>query len=214
MTVNLSVHASIVDIRVDTPKASDVLFVDTNVWLWQTYGVSTNPKSEKAKRAYKKSIIYTGYLSQAIAHQAQLKYSSLILAELAHVIEKTEFDIFKRRQQIPSLQAKAYRHNYPNERESVATTVELAWSQVSMLASSADLTVDERLGNIALQRFQTQALDGYDLFLLEAISRADVDLVQVLTDDMDYACVPQIQVFTSNGLVIDQAAQQNRLVER
>jgi hypothetical protein len=162
----------------------------------------------------RKSREYSGYLVHAIPTGAKLKYSGLILAELAHVIEKTQWEIFKRRNNSPKLTAKEYRHNYPQERSVVAALVEGAWSQVTMLASSVDLTVDERLANIALHRFQTQALDGYDLFLLEAISRAALDTVQVLTDDMDYAVVPGIRVFTSNGLAIQQAAQQGKLISR
>ena len=214
MTVHLKIKADIIDIRTDEPQNTDVLFVDTNVWLWQTYGIPPDPKLGHGKRAYGKSLVYTAYLKHAIANGAQLKYSGLILAELTHVIEKTEFNIFKQRKRLHSLKAKVYRHNYPEERKAIAATVKLAWSQVAMMASSADLTVDEALANVALQRLQTQALDGYDLFLLEAIDRAVVNPVQVLTDDMDYACVPGIQVYTNNVLVLTQAASQGQLLDR
>lgn len=47
---------------------------------------------------------------------------------------------------------------------------------------------------------------------LEAISRAEAGQVKVITDDMDYAVVPGIQVFTNNGLVIQQATAQGKLL--
>lgn len=170
MTINLIVQADIVDIRSDVPQSDDVFLVDTNVWLWETYGNATLLARHKPS-ADRKSREYSAYLGRVIPAGAGLKYSGLILAELAHVIEKIEWEIFKRQNNFPKLTAKEYRHNYPQERSIVAAIVQGAWSQVTMLASSVDLT-------------------------------------------MDYAVVPGIQVFTSNGLAIQQAAQQGRLISR
>lgn len=214
MTINLTVRAEVVDIHSDTPQPNDTLFVDTNVWLWQTYGLPPESNPNRARRAEQKLRLYTGYLSSALVCGAELKYCGLILSELAHVIEKTEFDIFKRRNNLPSLQAKEYRHNYLDEHIVVAARVRFAWDQVTMLASSADLMVNARLANTAVSHFQSVALDGYDLFLLEAIRQTGISPVQVLTDDMDYATVPNIQLFTGNGLVIRCADEQGKLISR
>ena len=54
--------------------------------------------------------------------------------------------------------------------------------------------VDDTVTDASLARYQTQALDGYDLYLLEAMQKAN--LRQVLTDDGDFCTVPGIQVFT------------------
>jgi hypothetical protein len=147
MTINLTVRAEVVDVHSDTPQANDTLFVDTNVWLWQTCGLPPESNPNRARRAEQKLRLYTGYLRSALACGAELKYCGLILSELAHVIEKTEFD-------------------------------------------------------------------GYDLFLLEAIRQTGIRPVQVLTDDMDYATVPNIQLFTGNGLVIRCADEQGKLISR
>lgn len=50
--------------------------------------------------------------------------------------------------------------------------------------------------------------------MLEAISRAGAGQVKIVTDDMDYAVVPGIQVFTSNNSVIQLAIAQSKLVSR
>lgn len=211
MTINLSIQADVIDITTDTPRSEDVFLVDTNVWLWQTYGNATvNAKQNIIRRSRR----YSSYLGLALPVGAQLKYCGLTLAELAHVIEKTEYEIFKRQNQLKTLTVKQYRHNYPQEHQCMAAFVQLAWSQVTSLAASVDITVDSTLANAALQRFQNQSLDGYDLFLMEAISRAGVNKVQVLTDDMDYACVPGIELFTNNGLVLKEAAHQGKLIVR
>jgi hypothetical protein len=110
------------------------------------------------------------------------------------------------------LPLKEYRHNYPNERMNVVAEVQSAWSQVKALAVSVDLRVDDATTDAALNRFQTQAVDGYDLLLLEAISRAEAGKIKIITHDMDYAVVPDIQVFTTNNNVIQAANRQKKLL--
>ena len=90
----------------------------------------------------------------------------------------------------------------------------VAWSQVQALAVPVDLTVNDTTINAALTRFSTQALDGYDLMILEAIGQAGTEAIKVITDDSDYATVPDIQVFTSNNSVITAARLQGKLLQR
>ncbi|MBE9104914.1 hypothetical protein IQ229_08150 [Nostoc cf. edaphicum LEGE 07299] len=198
MVVNLRIQADIIDIKTDNPQQGDIFLVDTNVWFWQTYTKTS------------KFSIYVKYINQALLNGATLTYSGLILAELAHIIEKTEYEIYKKLYRF--LPLKEYRHNYPNERMNVVAEVQSAWSQVKALAVPVDLTVDDATTDAALNRFQTQAVDGYDLLLLEAISRAGAGKIKIITHDMDYAVVPDIQVFTSNNNVIQEANRQKKLL--
>lgn len=204
MAVNLNIQADIINIKTDTPQQGDIFLVDTNVWFWQTYsntgfGANTSKFSN-----------YLKYLNQALLNGATLTYSGLILAELAHIIERTEYEIYM--QSHGQLPLKEYRHNYPNERINVVAEVQSAWSQVKALAVPVNLTVDDETTDAALNRFKTQAVDGYDLLLLEAISRAEAGKIKIITHDMDYAVVPGIQVFTSNNYVIQAANIQKKLV--
>jgi len=75
-----------------------------------------------------------------------------------------------------------------------------------------DIQIDELVTNAALSRLSSQPLDGYDLFILETISRAGV--VKIITDDGDFVTVPGIQVFTANKNVIDTARNQRKLLQR
>ncbi|MBD2387344.1 hypothetical protein [Cylindrospermum sp. FACHB-282] len=212
MAVNLNIQADVIDIRNDTPKQEDIFFVDTNVWLWLTY---TNARLSGAK--YYQLNNYPKYLKQARSNQATLTYSGLILAELAHVIERTEFDIYVQSHQhyLPQdFRLKDFRHNYPTERANVVAEVQLSWIQIKDFAHSADLTVNEATTDAAVNRLETQAVDGYDLLLLESISRAGVGQIKIITDDIDYAVVPDIQIFTSNDNMIRPAKTQKRLVVR
>jgi hypothetical protein len=55
-------------------------------------------------------------------------------------------------------------------------------------------------------------IDGYDLFIAEAMANAGV--TQILTDDGDYCTVPGIQVLTANRQAIDAAQAQGTLKVR
>jgi hypothetical protein len=88
--------------------------------------------------------------------------------------------------------------------------VQTAWNLIaSSYAYQMSCTVDESTLNAAVNRFQTQALDGYDLFILEAMWQHSI--VDVITDDGDYATVQGIQVFTANRNVIAAARNQGKL---
>ncbi len=200
------IQADIIDIKTDTPQQSDIFFVDTNIWFWQTY---TNA-AFTAKRY--QITDYPNYINKTRQNGATLTYSGLTLAELAHIIEKTEYGIYA--QSHRGLKPKEYRHNYPEERANVVAEVQFTWRRIKKIAIPIDLTVDDATTDAAINRFTTQAVDGYDLLMLEAISKAGAGTVKIITDDMDYSVVPGIQVFTSNKYVIQDAAMQKKLVRR
>jgi hypothetical protein len=200
------IQADIIDIKTDTPQQSDIFFVDTNIWFWQTY---TNA-AFTAKRY--QITDYPNYINKTRQNGATLTYSGLTLAELAHIIEKTEYDIYVKSNGY--LHFKKYRHDYPTERANVVAEVQFTWRRIKKIAIPIDLTVDDATTDAAINRFTTQAVDGYDLLMLEAISKAGAGTVKIITDDMDYSVVPGIQVFTSNKYVIQDAAIQKKLVVR
>jgi hypothetical protein len=207
MSISLTIRADVIDITNDTPKKSDIFLVDTNVWLWQTY---TN--ADFTAKSYQLRD-YPNYIVNVLRQGGTLSYSVLALAEVTSVIERIEKDIYNRDNGL-DLKLKEYRHNIPNERLKVVAEVEWAWSQMESIAISADLTINDEVAKAALTRFQSQAVDGYDLLILEAISRAGADQIRIITDDMDYATVPNIQMFTSNLNVIRSAKAQHKLLRR
>jgi hypothetical protein len=135
----------------------------------------------------------------------------LCLAELAHLIEKTEREIYETANGV-KVGTKDYRHNLPAERANVVAEVQAAWAQVKSMSDPLAVTVDDPSTDAALLRFQSQPLDGYDLFILEGMSNGKV--TQILTDDADYCTVPGIEVFTANRNVVHAAAAQGRLLKR
>jgi len=204
MAINYPIQADVVDITSDMPKSSDVFIVDTNVWFWMTY-----PNADQSAISYQLSN-YPKYVNVALGKGAKVCRTGFSLAELSHRIEKTEFEIYSA--YVKPIDLKEYRHNLPTERTRIVSEVQAAWGQVKSLAEPIVLTIDEPTTDSALARFQTDKVDGYDLFILEAMKNHGV--VQVITDDGDFATVSGIQVFTANRNVINSARAQGRLLAR
>ncbi len=204
MAINYNIQASIVDITSDTPQTNDAFFVDSNVWFWLTY-----PTASQCADQYQLTY-YPDYVNKALGVNAKICRSGLSFAELAHRIEKTEHEIYCN--YVNAIEPKEYRHNIPAERSRIVSQVQAAWGQVKTLAQPLDLVINEPTTEAAIARFQTEKVDGYDLFILESMKNHGV--VQIITDDGDFATIPGIQVFTANRNVINSARTQRKLLSR
>lgn len=202
MAAQLNINASIVNILKDKPKVNDTFLVDTNVWFWMTYSNATICHYQK---------YYPSYLNQALSANAHIHYCGLSLAELAHLIEKIEREIFEKMQncKIPS---KEYRHNFLPQHIKVVSELEASWNQVKSMATPISISIDEVTTDAALQRFKNEKVDGYDLFILESMKKHGIK--NIITDDGDFATTPGITVFTANKNVIITAQQQKKLISR
>jgi hypothetical protein len=204
MLVNYAIRADVVDIQTDEPKNSDAFMVDSNVWFWTTYSsASTEAKPYQTKH-------YPNYLAKALDIGARVCRCGLSLAELASLIERTQWRIYC--DYVQKIEAKEYRHNLPDERERIVSEVQAAWGQVKSMAESVGVEINDLTTDAALTCFQNQLVGGYDLFLLETMAREDV--LQVITDDGDFATIPGIQVFTANRNVLNAARDQGRIITR
>ncbi len=207
MAVNYVIAADIIDVRVDTPKAEDVFLVDSNVWYWMTYTKASLSNQQQTLRRVRD---YSAFVNKAIAVSAKLYRCALSLAELAHLIEKSERKIFEKT--FGQIRPKEHRHNHPKERSNVVNEVQAAWGQVKTMTLSLDVTINDAITDAALARFEKECVDGYDLFFLEAMSNGKV--IQIITDDGDFATVSGIRVFTANQNVITTAQNQGKFVTR
>lgn len=204
----LTVRAQVVDIRVDTPKSSDIFLVDTNAWYWLYY-----PRASLSQNAplTHQTTDYPGFLGKALNAKAQLRCYGLTFAELAHNIEKTEREIYVA-QTGTQISTKVFRHDYPNQRRKVVNLITEAWADVLSVSVLLDLNMDAAFMQSALTLFPSVGLDGYDLFMAEAALKAGV--TQILTDDGDYATVPGLTIFTANQRVIQAAQAAGKLLVR
>ena len=160
---------------------------------------------------------YTGYLQRCQRVGAQLHWCGLALSELAHQIESTERDVWNATERAAGraeCNPKEFRHNFSNERANVVQEIENAWRAVEALGTvlPAPLVVDHAATTNALAEYRTLALDGYDLFFLQAARASGV--TQIISDDGDFCGVPEITLFTSNRSVLDAARAQGNLLVR
>jgi len=208
MVVNYAIKAQIVDITIDTPKPSDVFLVDTNVWYWMTY---TRASQTTWPPAQYQTTHYPTYANRALGVGAKIFQSGLSLAELTHLIEKSEREIYQQTRGIVA-KPKEYRHNLTSERSRVISEIQAAWAQVTSLAAPLTVTIDMPTTNAAMNRLKTEQLDGYDLYIIESMKSHGV--AQVITDDGDFATVAGIQMVTGNKNVLRLARTQGKLFTR
>jgi len=213
MPINYAVAADVVDVRRNTPTAGDTFLVDTNVWFWTGY---SRAGLKLPSWLASKLIDYPDYLHKCLGVGATLHWCGLSLCELAHLIEKTEREIWNDAEIAAGRHAcktKEYRHT-ASERARVVAEVEIAWNAVESLASvlPAPALVDAPNTTAALAEFKPVVLDGYDLFLLQAARAAGVS--QIISDDGEFCEVAGITLFTSNPAVIVAAQTQGKLIMR
>jgi predicted nucleic acid-binding protein len=204
--MSLVVRAWVVDLRQDAPKANDGFLVDTNVWYWLTY-----PNASGTGKHYQTST-YPQYIRRAIQAGATLFYSVLMLAELAHVVEKTELTIFENANpHLKGLGLKDFRHKYPQKRANVVDTIEAVWGQVMQYSA-----LSSALNNISIEQalalLPSVQVDGYDLLILQTAQQSQVS--HIISDDSDFATVEGIVLFTANERTIRSAREQKRLLVR
>ncbi len=209
MNINYTIQANVIDIRQNNPKADDVFFVDTNIWYWFAYTRASlgdhPPKHYQINE-------YPSFIKKALSAKSKLYNCGLSLAELAHLIERTELEIFSKASGFDKSKKKEFRHNHPIERTHVVSEIQAAWGLVETMSQTVDIQINKDTTDAALFRLSTQILDGYDLFILESITKAGI--VKVITDDGDFATIPNILIFTSNTNILQAARTQGKLVKR
>lgn len=202
----LTIKADVIDITKDVPLPGDSFLVDTNVWYWMTYSRASMAGAQNYQVSH-----YPQYTTSALSTGSAIFQSGLSLAELSHVVEKVERELFEKANST-QVSTKVFRHNYPAERSKVSSEIESMCKQILSMADSIDTLVDGSFTQTAISRLSTDLVDGYDLFILETMDLKG--LKQIITDDGDFATVAGIQVFTANKNVITAALQQGKLITR
>ncbi|WP_043589478.1 hypothetical protein [Geminisphaera colitermitum] len=203
MAVNLTVQAQVVDLAAHTPVAGESYLVDTNVWWWASYVFAPELAETKKPKHYQLSV-YPNFLKRAKLAGAALHWSPLSWPELAHHIERTEYEMAKYYGSPDADNPKSYRHNDAVERARVVRVIADAWAEVDALGSQlGDMVMSSASIEEAATLQKEAELDGYDLFLALALQKSGV--TGIVTDDGDFATVPGIRMFTANRNVLNAA---------
>lgn len=177
------------------PSSRDKFFVDANVWYWTTYVASRQMNIPNSPKEYQVQH-YPDFIQRALDVGAQLFVTPFILAELASIIEHTEFEIYKQWNAAAEISKKRFRKD-AKQRSVVVREIEAAWKQVTSLATCMDVLVDEPFVDSCLGQLKDTCLDGYDLFHLNAALLQG--LSNLVTDDKDFRSVADIKIFTTYG---------------
>lgn len=209
MPVNYAVKATVVDLRNDLAKATDRIYVDTNAWFWTAYTkVQFSPTPPNQNQTQE----YPAFLKRVLNMGGQLHWCGLSLSELAHLIEKTEHQIYCTTTGA-MLNPKEFRHNLAVERARVVQEIQTTWGAVESMAGCLNAPeINADLTTAALQDFAQLPVDGYDLFAIRALKAAGI--TQVISDDGDFCGVPGITLFTANQNVINTARAQGKFRQR
>ncbi len=186
--------AQILPIQNEMPKKNERYLIDTNVWFWFTYvpnkiGSMPNTPSQYQLEHYPK------FIESILQESAQPCHSSLSLTELANIIEKTEFDIYKIESKQPYLERKAFRKQ-ANEKEKVISEIEAAWNVINQISCCIDSKIDKSFMDKSFDFYKKAPLDPYDAVFLQTMSANKIDYI--VTDDVDFQNVNSLILLTAN----------------
>lgn len=214
MAIRIVVESEVVDVNGDTPRATDAVFVDTNVWIWTAYS-----RGSAAAKAPHQANDYGNYLKSLLTQKAHLYHSALSLGEVAHIIEETELRIFNVTSKAKNLRwrdvsFKEFRHNFNAERANVVAEISATWANINKMSTIIPIEVDPALCSAALNRLgpEQERIDVWDAFMLESLAKQGI--MSVLTDDGDFANLNGLTIFTANPTVLREARAQRKIFKR
>ena len=216
--LNLNVRAQVIDIRKHRPTQGHCFFVDTNVWGYYFDDIF---KPGRELENYKKN--YINYIDEVIFSRAKLQYSCTVGAELFGLVEnrllgientlrrkkyhsnKSKTDKFKK------IEKKEYRHNRTDgDREEYLELVRAILDGVKKLASDfLEVKLNKAALKIISEVMGNAEIDSSDALIVATMKTNGV--TDIITNDMDFATVDGIRVFTANGAAINCAREQDKL---
>ena len=181
------------DIKTYSPVSGEGFFVDANVWYWVTYVSSKKIVLPNQPKKYQIDQ-YPDFIQRALDAGAKLYVTPFVFAELASIIERTEFEIYKAWGSSGQTSKKVFRGD-SKQRVAVIREIESAWLQVKSLAECADIFIDGNFLDSCLNDLRGSELDGYDLFHLH--TQLAHGCINLITDDKDFRTANGVKVFTT-----------------
>lgn len=172
---------------IKSPLSGEKFFVDTNIWLYQSY-VSGAFFSEHSQE---KATSYSDFIQKVLSDGGQLFTSSLCLSEVAHVLEKKSFEIYRAKQ--PNCTLKQFRA-IKTERNKIISAVTDVWEEIKSLSTIIEMNITKDNGDLILKKLNIAPLDSYDAQYL--IMMENNKISNILTDDKDFQNIASIDVYT------------------
>lgn len=194
------VNCYVTDIRNYDPKKQDKIYVDTNVWLWMAY--SKISYSEFPPKEYQLST-YPNFLQRMKEVDCSVYWSAFNISELAHIIEKVEYSIYKKTAETP-LPKKEYR--YSTSFGDFLREIDAAYELIRKLGKEI---YSEHIKSLdVFKKIILLKMDGYDAIHTDLLEKNKVS--KILTDDIDYISIEKLQILTANNKIINLAKSQDK----
>lgn len=178
---------------IDIEECLDDEFVlDTNALLWAFY-----PNSQSNNQS---AACYSNFISHLITRGNNIFIPMFNFCEAIHVIEKIEFNIYKRNSENRNLKIKDFRA-IPEERQRLKETLDLFIEQIENIPQIILLEQNlcYNLPRTFINDFSKHRLDLFDIFLIEigkdkncSIITDDKDFLSVECNNNIYTCNPNI----------------------
>ncbi|BDA19084.1 type II toxin-antitoxin system VapC family toxin [Aeromonas caviae] len=179
--------------KLSTPQAGDSFFIDTNVWLWTTYFSSRDFSSANKPFVNYQIEKYPSYIEKILDAGASMYHSALTLTEIAHVIERIEFDIYREDQANRHIKLKDFR-KINTCREKVISEIKAAWQAITSMSRCLDFVGDSELSQKCIEILSTSQLDSYDSIMTHVALKNNIR--KFLTDDKDFETIHGLEVYT------------------
>lgn len=186
--------ATITRIVKHLPKGNSRYFVDSNVWFWFTYASANEMFGENAPRRYQTEH-YPNFIQKVLDEGARLFHSPLNLAELASIIERTEYNLFIEETSEPDLKKKEFRR-LEDRRRRVVEQIHTAWKTIEQCSECLDINLNSKLANNALDTLANTQLDPYDAYYIDCMQQYEIE--NIITDDSDFLTA-EVNIFTANA---------------
>lgn len=177
-----------------TPVHTDKYFVDTNVWFWLTYCASREINTSQKPRRYQLER-YPEFIEKALDVGAKLFHCPLVFSELANVIERTEYEIFKESNSTSNISRKKFR-SMKDERANVISEIKVSWSTVNSISTCLDIKLGNQIVPPTLACLEAHSIDPYDAFYLQVMSAEGI--TKLITDDRDFVGAGVQSIYTAN----------------
>ena len=165
-------------------------FVDTNVWYWITYVAS---KSFLAVRPQEYQLDhYPSFIEMALNSGSTLYYSPLTLVELASLIERSEWEIFKQFNSAGNCNLKSFRRD-DAQRRGVIAELKTAWDAVTGMARPLPYIESGEMASNIMGILESALLDGYDAIYVWIMRECGV--LNVISDDKDFKGVKGLNLY-------------------
>lgn len=200
------------DAENDIPNVGEIVFVDTNIWIFQTYPAATLG----IDRWRQKQIdVYNLFLGRAKRVGATLAIFPTVLLEMANVIERYEFEIACRQNGVEPRtsghELKTYRQS-DSFRKTVASAVTAAWAEASSRAKCFE-PFDSTDCFAAGLEAEASAIGIWDALHLQLARKHGFSCI--LSDDIDFVDPRfNITLLTKNAKALKKAADLSILARR